>query len=79
MPPSPAAPVAPPLPYQMIGRLVEDGRPVALLASDTRTLAVRVGDDIDGEWRVDAITDTSLELRWRPASLKLRLVFGGAP
>lgn len=78
-PAPPAPPVAPPLPYQLIGRLVEDDRPVALLASPTRTLAVRAGDVIDGQWQVDAVNDTSLALTWRPAKLKQVLSFRPTP
>jgi len=79
----PPPPVAPPLPYQLIGRLVEPDehgeRPVALLASPARTLAVHAGDVIDGQWQVDAINDTSLTLTWRPAKLQKVLSFRPMP
>lgn len=64
--PAPPPPQAPPFPYQLIGRLVQSGRVQALLGSELRSLAVQVGDTIDGQWRVQAIGDDSLELLWLP-------------
>lgn len=74
---SPASlpPQAPPFPYQLIGRLVEAGRTQALLGAEQRSLAVQVGDTIDGQWRVQAIGDESLELLWLPGPLPQTLRF----
>lgn len=66
---APPPPQAPPFPYQLIGRLVQAGRVQALLGSEQRSLAVQAGDTIDGQWRVQAIGDDSLELRWLPGPL----------
>jgi hypothetical protein len=70
-----AALQAPPFPYQLIGRLDEAGRRQALLGSDQRSLAVQVGDTIDGQWRVKAIGDDTLELLWLPGPLPQTLRF----
>jgi Tfp pilus assembly protein PilP len=47
----------------------------ALLATSDRTLAVRVGEEIDGQWRVEQIDSDSLVLTWRPAHLRQTIVF----
>lgn len=73
--PATLAPQAPPFPYQLIGRLVEASGPQALLGAEQRSLAVKVGDTIDGQWRVQAIGDESLELLWLPSQLPQTLRF----
>ncbi len=65
-PPPPPPPQAPPFPYQLIGRLSQAGQTQALLGSDQRSLAVKAGDTIDGQWRVQSVGDDSLELLWLP-------------
>lgn len=85
-PPPPAAPVvaappmAPPFPYQLIGRLEEPGeggraRPVAFLSGPQRSLAVRAGEVIDGQWRVEQIGAAGLSLTWLPAKLPQTIAF----
>ena len=73
--PASLPPQAPAFPYQLIGRLVEAGRTQALLGAEQRSLAVKVGDTIDGQWRVQAIGDESLELLWLPGPLPQTLRF----
>jgi hypothetical protein len=74
-PPPPAAPQAPPFPYQLIGRLVEGDQAQILLAGPSSTLAVRVGDVVDGQWRVDQINERGLNLTWLPAKLNQTIGF----
>ena len=74
-PPPPPPPQAPPFPYQLIGRLSQTGQVQALLGSDQRSLAVKAGDTIDGQWRVQSIGDDSLELLWLPGPLSQTLRF----
>jgi hypothetical protein len=74
-PAPPAAPQAPPFPYQLIGRLVEGNQAQILLAGPNSTLAVRVGDVVDGQWRVDQINEGGLNLTWLPAKLNQTLGF----
>lgn len=73
--PAPPPPQAPPFPYQLIGRLVQAGRVQALLGSEQRSLAVQAGDTIDGQWRVQAVGEDSLELLWLPGPLPQTLRF----
>lgn len=85
-PPPPAAPpppVAPPLPYQMIGRLIEGegGKAVeiAMLSSPGRSLNVRRGEVIDGQWRVDQIDSSGVRLTWLPGQLPQHIAFKAIP
>lgn len=74
-PAPPAAPVAPAFPYQLIGRLVEGDQATALLAGSSRSLAVKAGDVVDGQWRVDQVTERGLNLTWLPAKLNQTISF----
>ena len=73
LPPPPApppaaaqAPVAPPFPYQLIGRLEQGGVSLALLAGASRSISAKPGDVIDGQWRVERVEATGLALTWLP-------------
>jgi len=76
-------PVAPPAPYQMIGRVVEgEGAKaveVALLTGPNKSLSARRGDVIDGQWRVDQVSDSGVRLTWLPAQLPQNIVFRPVP
>lgn len=74
-PQPPPAPVAPAFPYQLIGRLVDGDQAQALLAGPTRSLAVKAGEVVDGQWRVDQVTERGLSLTWLPAKLNQTIAF----
>ena len=80
---APAPPSAPPPPYQMIGRLVEgegaQAVELALLTSPSRTLSVKRGDVIDGQWRVEQVSTGGVSLTWLPSRLPQNIVFKAAP
>ena len=61
LPPPP--PVAPPLPFQYVGRWKEDGRDVIFLAQGNRVLKAQVGDALSG-WHLDQATDDALTFTW---------------
>lgn len=79
----PPPPMAPPMPYQMIGRVVEgEGAKaveVALLAGPTKALSVKRGDVIDGQWRVEQVSPSGVSLTWLPARLPQNIVFKAVP
>ena len=79
----PPPPMAPPLPYQMIGRVVEGegGKAVevALLTGPGSALSVRRGDVIDGQWRVEQVSTSGVSLTWLPARIPQNLVFKATP
>lgn len=80
---APAPPVAPPAPYQMIGRVVEgegaQAVEVALLTGPSKSLSARRGDVLDGQWRVEQVSDGGVRLTWLPAQLPQNIVFRPAP
>ena len=79
----PPPPVAPPAPYQMIGRVVEgEGAKaveVALLAGPNKSISARRGDVIDGQWRVEQVSDSGVRLTWLPGQLPQNIVFRPVP
>ncbi|WP_457420187.1 hypothetical protein [Roseateles sp. P5_E7] len=81
--PPPPPPMAPPVPYQMIGRVVEGAGSqaieVALLAGPNKALSVRRGDVIDGQWRVEQVSTSGVSLTWLPAKLPQNIAFKVVP
>ena len=79
----PPPPVAPPAPYQMIGRVIEgEGAKaveVALLTGPNKALSAKRGDVIDGQWRVEQVSDSGVRLTWLPGQLPQNIVFRPAP
>lgn len=73
LPPAPA-PVAPPLTIKYLGR-VNDGRitRVFLVHQDKNHVA-RIGERIDGLYRLDSIREDALELTYLPLGIKQKLV-----
>jgi len=67
--------MAPPFPYQLIGRLVEGDKAQGLLAGASRSLAVQAGDVVDGQWRVEQVNERGLNLTWLPAKLPQIIAF----
>jgi hypothetical protein len=79
-PPPPAPkPSAPALPFTYAGRMVEDGAATVFLSARDRNHAVRSGDVIDQQWRVDAIGATTMTLTYLPLNLAQTLNLGAAP
>ncbi len=87
MPAVPAAPPAsplpmasalqpPPFPYQLIGRLQQGEQTQALLTGPIRSLALRTGDVVDGQWRVDKVDATTLHITWLPGQLAQQIGYG---
>lgn len=87
MPPVPAAPQPsllpipsalqpPPFPYQLIGRLQQGEQTQALLTGPIRSLALRTGDVVDGQWRVDKVDAAALHITWLPGKLAQQIGYG---
>jgi len=73
---APAPPSAPPLPFTYLGRYAEAGKTVFLLVKDDRILTVRPGDLIEGNYRVDGIAGSRLDLTYVPLNVKHHLDMG---
>ncbi|HET7160783.1 MAG TPA: hypothetical protein VFI62_17420 [Burkholderiales bacterium] len=72
-PPPPAAkagppprPVAPPVPYRLIGRLIQDGNVVVYLGKGDSVLSATLGETVEGVYKVASITDTEISLIYLP-------------
>ena len=73
VPPPPAAPVSaqpapegpPAFPYPWVGQVV-DGQPRAVIAGPQRTWLLAVGDTLDGQWRLQSLSDRQLTFLYLP-------------
>jgi len=83
-PPSPKAappppPSAPPLPFTYLGRMQESGSQlVVFLARGERLYSVRIGDVIDGAYRVDEFTSEEVRFMYLPMNERQTLRFAEA-
>ena len=78
-PPQPAPPpppTAPPLPFAVIGKSLEDGKWQVFLASGDRTHIAAPGAVIDGAWRVDRIAPPLMTLTYLPLNQVQQLNIG---
>ena len=75
-PPPLPKPVAPPLPFQFLGKLSEDGQIRIFLNYQGRYLIVRKGDVIDGIYEVVEIADNRMTLLYQPLKERQVLVIG---
>jgi hypothetical protein len=66
---------APPIAYQLLGRMDEAGRPRIVLSNAQRTLVLGVGELIDEQWRVDAIGPSGAQLLWLAGGQKQNLAY----
>ncbi len=72
----PPKPVAPPLPFQYLGKLSEDGQIRVFLNHQGRYLIATTGDVIDGIYRVEEIADSRMTLLYQPLKEKQVLMIG---
>jgi hypothetical protein len=78
-PPPPAAPpppTAPPLPFTVIGKSLEDGKWEVYLASGERTHIAHEGAVLDGAWRIERIAPPLMTLTYLPLNQVQQLNIG---
>jgi hypothetical protein len=75
-PPPPPPPSAPPLPFTVIGKSLEDGKWEVYLAAGDRTHVASVGATLDGAWRVDRIAPPLMTLTYLPLNQVQQLNIG---
>jgi hypothetical protein len=75
-PPPPPPPTAPPLPFTYLGQLQDGGKSEIFLVKDDRVLTVKQGDIVEGNYRVDGIVGSKLELTYLPLGIKQTLNVG---
>lgn len=74
--PPPPPPSAPPLPFTVIGKSLEDGKWAVYLAAGERTHIAAVGDVLEGGWRVERIAPPVLTLTYLPLNQVQQLNIG---
>lgn len=68
-PPPPPPPSAPPLPFRYLGRMQEGGVVTVFLAKGDEAVSARVGDTLDGAWRLDAVGPSAISITYLPLNL----------
>jgi hypothetical protein len=80
-PPSPDAkpppPSAPPLPFKYIGKVTEGDETQVFLSLAERNYIVKPGENIDGQYRVDEVSDHAVTLTYLPLNAKQTLIIAG--
>jgi len=72
-PPPPPAPTAPPLPFRYFGKWIEGDRTVVFLWNNSDGYSVAAGDTVEGTYRIEAITDSSVDFIYLPLGSKQTL------
>ena len=78
-PEPPPDPVAPPFPYQYIGKLLEDGALTAFFMQGNRVLSIKAGDTVDSVYRVEQMTGEQMNLTFLPLEQSQVVRLGNAP
>ena len=72
-PPPPAPPSAPPLPFRYFGKWIDGDRTVVFLWNASEGHSVAAGDTVEGTYRIEAITDSSVDFVYLPLGSKQTL------
>lgn len=72
-------PVAPPLPFRLVGQLKQDDGTVYVLEYGERTSIVSVGETIDGQYVIERADADALVFRYLPLQEMQRLPFQVQP
>ncbi len=75
-PTPPPKPVAPPLPFTFLGRMLDGGVTAVFVTSGGRNQVLHVGDVVDRVWRVDSIDLRRMTLTYLPLNETKFLVLG---
>lgn len=76
--PLPSTPTAPPMPYRVAGQVMHDGAAHIVLARGDTVHIVRVGEALDGGYRVEAIRSDRVTLLYEPLGVRNDLPVPGA-
>jgi hypothetical protein len=71
-----AAPGAPPLPFQFLGRFVDEGKAAYFLQAEGRNVVARVGEKVDEHYMLDSASGDALNFTYLPLNQKQSLVVG---
>ena len=76
---APQPPSAPPLPFVYAGKVTQDGRTEVYVTRNDELIAIAPGENIDAQYRVDAISASSIRFTYLPLKTiqSLELEAGG--
>jgi hypothetical protein len=66
---TPPKPEAPPLPLRYLGRLEEDGEITYFLAAGDKIASVKLGQELLGAYRLEAVNENTLTFNYMPMSV----------
>ena len=66
----------PPLPFQFLGRFVDEGKAAYFLQAGERNVVARPGDTVEERYRFDGVVQGSLQFTYLPLNLKQTLAVG---
>jgi hypothetical protein len=72
-PPPPPPPTAPALPFRYFGKWVDGERTVVFLWKNSDTHSVSAGDTLEGTYRVESITDSTVDFTYLPLGTRQTL------
>ncbi len=67
------APTPPPLQFKYIGKAIEGNKTWVFLTQDNENYIAKIGEKIDGEYRLDTIDEASVTLTYLPLNAKQTL------
>ena len=76
-PRTPPPPAPPPLQFKYLGRVTEGDETRVFLALAERNYVVKPGENIDSQYRVDAVNDHAITLTYLPLNAKQMLAIAG--
>lgn len=78
--PAPVVVAPPPVPtpsFSYLGRMVGDGKSFVFLQQGENVEIVAVGAELEGNWRLEKVSDAGLELRYLPSNEMRQLAISG--
>jgi hypothetical protein len=75
----PPAPVAPPLPFTFLGRMIDGEVRTVFLTRGERTLIAAEGETIEGDYRVERVAEHAVTFTFLPLKQQQTLTIPGAP
>jgi hypothetical protein len=75
----PPTPVAPPLPFRVMGRYVEGGQTLVFLQQADRNWIVREGDVLNESYKVESVKANAIHFKYLPLDEVQILETGGTP
>jgi Cohesin domain len=76
--PVPAAPVAPPMPYRFAGKIINGSEQELFVAKGDSVIPVKVGDTLDGLYKVESISAERIEIVYLPLGTRDRIAVSSA-